>query len=715
MSSAGSRCRFSPVKVAVLATFLSVFALLAALLTALAPPVFASPAPLSVTVDHPLSLVDQVLTVAVEGQVDKSLIRDKLVLRVKGPAGLSQVGQSASGLQETGKVVVELGVASLPESSEATGPASSDAAAPSPVRFGAGIDFPAGVLEAEVSLPHSLLGEPGAYLVVAEIKSAGVLIASGEVWVGKAAARDTPLDLAFVWPVSLGIHRDADGRFFDQVLEGAVSAGVDTAGSDSGGDLRSLLALQGRFPDWSFTLALEPVLLTQLRDMADGYTRLDESGSEVAVGADDASALAAGEALAAFKGLSSSRMVEVVIGPYASADLGLLAAEGWRDGLQQILMGKQEVQQTLGLENPPKGAYSPGLGLTTDSLSYYAGASIDHVVVDEGLKDLLAEPVAAEAVAVRARNVGNDRVTLVFANSELSACMSPPSWDGGIFAALLAAELATGNKDAVVVTPDVEFTLVPGAYLESIGETLAGAEWIRTLTLTELLRAHNPGTRPILLQASPGSSGGYIQESLFAGLKTTHAIVSNLAAIADATRAPVEEARWLLYIAESSWWSRSGTSPQEASAGMRYAEKARLVAQAELDKVRLLEGGSTTIMGGEGIVSVIVENDTGYPLTVEMGLAADGVELSQEGLLEVELDPGRTKIPVRVARGKGPQRLDVVLLAGGSPLGEAGYQLRFITLVSILPWIVLAALVVVTGGFLLAYRAVRKRRALRAN
>ena len=159
MSSAGSRCRFSPVKVAVLATFLSVFASLAALLTALAPPVFASPAPLSVTVDHPLSLVDQVLTVAVEGQVDKSLIRDKLVLRVKGPAGLSQVGQSASGLQETGKVVVELGVASLPESSEATGPASSDAAAPSPVRFGAGIDFPAGVLKAGVSAA-CLLGDP---------------------------------------------------------------------------------------------------------------------------------------------------------------------------------------------------------------------------------------------------------------------------------------------------------------------------------------------------------------------------------------------------------------------------------------------------------------------------------------------------------------------------------------------------------------------------
>ena len=193
-----------------------------------------------------------------------------------------------------------------------------------------------------------------------------------ERWVGKAAARDTPLDLAFVWPVSLGIHRDADGRFFDQVLEGAVSAGVDTAGSDSGGDLRSLLALQGRFPDWSFTLALEPVLLTQLRDMADGYTRLDESGSEVAVGADDASALAAGEALAAFKGLSSSRMVEVVIGPYASADLGLLAAEGWRDGLRRF-SGQAGSQQTSRRIRPV--SHSPGWAFLRQPL--LRGASID--------------------------------------------------------------------------------------------------------------------------------------------------------------------------------------------------------------------------------------------------------------------------------------------------------------------------------------------------
>ncbi len=74
--------------------------------------------------------------------------------------------------------------------------------------------------------------------------------------------------------------------------------------------------------------------------------------------------------------------VEIAAGPYAGPDLGVLAAEGWRDGFEQIQLGKQELLQTLGLGSTLTGAYSPDLAMTTASLSYYGQASIDHVVVD---------------------------------------------------------------------------------------------------------------------------------------------------------------------------------------------------------------------------------------------------------------------------------------------------------------------------------------------
>lgn len=647
------------------------------------PKAAASPAPLTVSVDRSLSLVNQAITLTIDGRISGSLDGATLVVLVMGPAALSQVGQTAPELPEAAVTTTE---------TEA-------------LRLWTGADLAAGVLSARVSIPPGTPAEPGAYLLVVEVRSSGIVVAGGHMWVGKAAPREAPLDLAFVWPVSLGIHRDAGGVFFDRVLEEAVSPTADGAG-----DLRGLLALSGRFSDWDFTLALEPVLLTQLRDMADGYVRLDASGGEADVAPDDPSALHAAEVLAAFKGLNSDDSVEIAVSPYAGADLGVLAAEGWRDGLQQIQMGKQEVQQTLALSAPPRGAYSPDLDLTTDSLTYYAGASIDHVVVGAALTELLTEPIADGTVAVRARDSGNDRVTLIFANSGLSARMTAP-WDAGVFSAALAAELAAGTRDAIVVTPRSEFTLVPGSYLEAIGEILRGTRWVRTQTLTALLRAHTPDTRPILLKTVAGGAQGYIEESLLAGIRAAHSAVTDLAAIADATRAPVEEAHRLLYIAESRWWSRPETSPREASVGLSYAEKARQVAQDELAKVRLLGAGSTVIVGSEGTVSLGVQNDAGYPFTVVLDLAGSGVMLPEGGSLEVEIAPGRTDIPVQVVKSEGSPTLDVVLMAGGSALDEAAHSLRFITIMTVLPWTIIALVIVGIGAYILVHRWVRKRRA----
>ncbi len=226
-------------------------------------------------------------------------------------------------------------------------------------------------------LPGGTLGAPGAYLLTVRAISGGVTRASGTVWLGKAASRDQPLDIAFVWPVALGVHRDSSGVFFDRVLEDAVAPA-----SESPDGLNALLDSAGGFPSWRFTLAVEPILLTQLRDMADGYARLDASGARQEVGTDDPAVKNAAQTLAGFKELAGMESVEIAAGPYAGPDLGVLAAEGWRDGFEQIQLGKQELQQTLGLGSTLTGAYSPDLAMTTASLSYYGQASIDHVVVD---------------------------------------------------------------------------------------------------------------------------------------------------------------------------------------------------------------------------------------------------------------------------------------------------------------------------------------------
>ncbi|MBN1321669.1 MAG: hypothetical protein JXA87_12605 [Thermoleophilia bacterium] len=695
----------------------------------------AAGAPLTVSIDQPLTLVGEPFVVTIVGDTAESLIGSKLVVRIKGPAELSQIGQVAPELPEANKVVVTLGTSASTtttttigavattatsetgtsgETTTPTGPAVTTTTVPATTtttvsaRVGADAALEAGVLKAEVMVPARTPARAGAYLVVVEVKEGAEVVASGQAWIGKAEPRETPLDLAFVWPVSLGIHRDPEGVFYDQVLEEAVAPMATGAG-----DLRGLLGLTGKFNDWDFTLAVEPVLLTQLRDMADGYSRVDASGTRTEVTSEDPPAKNAAEVLTAFKGLGGDQSLEIAVIPYSGADLGVLAARGWRDGFEQIQMGKQEIQQTMSLQAPLTGGYPPDLRLTTESLGFYAEASIDHLVVDAGLTELLTEPLAEGTVAVRARDADNDRVTLVFASSALSSHMTAP-WDPGVFSAALAAELASREKTAIVVSPRLEFSLVPEAYLDGLGKILEGTAWIRPRTLTALLREHTPDTRPILLKTPTDENSGYIEESLLSALEAAHTAVTDLATVADTTRIPVEAAHRSLYMAQSRWWSRADTSPREASIGLDYAKQAQALAQAELDKIRLVGVGPTRMIGSRGIVTVTAQNDTGYPVKVGLRLDGSGLASPAGGLSEIELPVGQTEIPVEVEKAEAPHRLEVTLMAGNSPLDEASHPLSFITITTVLPWILIGAVVVAVALFLLIRWLLRRRHAIRA-
>jgi hypothetical protein len=662
--------------------------------------VYAEVAPLSVAVDQSLSLVGQPVAVIISGQAGQSLNGTNLVVSVKGPVDAEQVGQADIEPSVVKKVTRWLGTPAT-----ATGVAAPTTPTVVPPGWSSAAELKAGALKAVMEITMGTPTQPGAYLVVVEVQSGATILASGQVWVGKVAARQAPLDVSFVLPVSLGIHRDWTGTFFDRVLEKATTPGNSEAES-----LRRLLPLADRFPEWNFTLAVEPILLTQLRDMADGYIFSDSPGTQSDVGKNDLAAQNAAVTLSELADLATRGTVEIVASPYTGADLGLLAAQGWRDGLEQVQMGKQELQSTLGLGAPLSGAYAPDLDLTNESLSYYAEASIDQVVVGTALQDSLAEEVEPGTVAVRAANTDNDRVTLVFADSAISAVMAAP-WDVSAFSAAVAAALAAGNRDALVIAPGDLFGLMPASYVESIGEILSSKSWIQTQTMQEMVRLHSSGSRPLLLDAAFAQPAGYIERSLLAGVKSAHGPVSDLATAADTTRARVDLAHRLLYVAESRWWSREDTSPQEASMGLAYALQARAVAEGELDKVRLVRADSSLVTDGEGTVRVTVENAADYPMAVEVRLAGDGVTFPDGERLPMELQPGSTAISVRVASEGGPHRITVSLLAGASVLDELGHSVRFLGLRAALPWLlVVAGLLLAGGAYLFVYRRLRRRR-----
>ena len=211
----------------------------------------------------------------------------KLSVKVRGPVALADIGRSDVEAPEVAVISHVLGQAAVHTGDTGTGsdstettlaPTTTTTAASALLHQGTVADLEAGTLEASLTLPAGTPAEPGAYLLEVQLTVGGEVLAGGEAWVGRMADRDVPLDVAFVLPVSLGIHRDTEGAFFDQALEEAL------ASTGPGGGLSGLFATLERFRRWDLTLAIEPILLTQLRDMADGYPGVDSGGAQVQVG-----------------------------------------------------------------------------------------------------------------------------------------------------------------------------------------------------------------------------------------------------------------------------------------------------------------------------------------------------------------------------------------------------------------------------------------------
>jgi hypothetical protein len=643
-----------------------------------------STAALTVSMDRSLSLVSDSAALTVTGDTISAVSPDATVeASVTGPATLAQITETNPSLAMVGEFTVTVG------SLSSTGrPNASQLHLPIP----------------PTSLPYT----SGAYRVTVSIRTGGTLVAAGSTWMGRVLPRTAPLDVAFVWRAELGIHRDTAGRFFDTTLDDAcapAAAGGASTGAD--GSLAALAGLHTQFPDWQFSLGLEPVLLTQLRDMADGFTRADGSANGAAVSVSDPAAKNAKAVLSSLADAAGSYAVEVAAGSYADADLGLLSTQKWRDGFEQIQLGKEEITATLGLGLPPAGAFSPGLDVTSGAVGDYGQASVDHVLVDAGVVSDFNEPVAKGTVAARVHDDANDRVTLVLADSDLRKLMAPP-WDASALFAGIAAVLASGGRDALVLTPDPEFALPPGAYLAAIGTELGKDSWIRTQTMAGLLRVHPPGTRPVLLTREAALPAGYIGQTIFDAIKSAHTSVDELAVGADAASAALESARRSLYIAESSWWSRKGVSPDQASAGLAYATQAQALSSGVLSKIRLTGVKASLIWGRNGQVTLTATNDSQSAITVAVHLSGKGLKFPKGEVVTVKLGPGANEIQVPVIGGSSTERLTAGLVVGATKLDEESASLRFITVTGMLPWAGLAVLVIVLA--VLVILLVRKRK-----
>jgi hypothetical protein len=552
-----------------------------------------------------------------------------------------------------------------------------------------------GSVDLHVTLPASAFPREGGYRVTVTVSSGDARQMSATVWLGRVSNLPADIELALVWPVMVGVHRDPAGAFIDEVVQQAVLPDADSAGS-----LYALFRVIDQYPTWRMTLAVEPLLLGQVEDLTNGYVQLAADGTRTQVDKEDRSAQQAVRAIDVFRTVAGLDSVQVIPTPYASPDLSFVAQEGWPDGFDQIQVGKTEVQSILQLTSVPDAVYPPGLDMTTDALSLLGQASIDYALARGEVAADLAEKPADPRQPVRARDLKNGRVTLVFADEELRAALAPP-WDAGRFAAALASLLAAGAQGPFVASPAEEYGWPPADYLADIGDLLTSAPWIGTRTLAEVVAEHPPDSRPILLSRYGGHVDGFMAQAYVEALRRAQKAALDLEQATDSDRAPLDRLRLLLMQAESRYWFVRGVDPRIANLGLSYVKAALDLVAGEFDKVDVAGDKSVVVMGRQGDVPVAVVNRAGYPLKVQIVLSGEGIEFPKGTTTAVTLQPQENvfSFPARFSRGS--PLMTVRVMAGATLVDETTIRVRSISAGSVVPWAVGVVLVLAAAFVLL--------------
>ncbi len=652
---------------------------------------------LQVSVDALLSVQGEAVGVVVEGAAQVLRAADSMAadvptsvdvdLALCGPLSLEEMSRSADRLPEPEPL--ELVWTSAGDS---LGSALSSGRKPEAAE----------TVKIKTVLPLDAVDRPGAYLVMVTVRSPSGSVARGSAWLGRVAAEGEVVDIAFVWPLVRGVHRDVAGVFFSDALTEALDPSDDAS-------LWSAIAWALHFPELHFSLAVEPVVLTQLTELSDGYQRLGAAAEVEEIGHAEESSVRAAELLTTLKETVQSDIVDVIVTPYAGASPAVTAERGWDDGFAQVQLGRQVTQQMLALDQPVDGAFSYSLDISTAGIRCFSGAFIDHVLVDAAVAGDLAETEGLTGVSARVRDAGAERLTLLFADNGVRKLVAAP-WDVGVLCAGLAARMASSPGQPMIVMPASPIAAPPQSYMESLGAVLTRIDRLRTRTLDELVREHSPGSRPVFLNRSVSTASTYIGLSLLESVAEAHDAVAALAQAAGSSPSPVQKAQLLLYTAESDWWSLPGTSPEMADAGLTYAQEAKTVAEAELGKLTVRGVREGRVMGRGGSISLTLENGTHYPVEAEVSLSGSGFRFPGGEVVMVMMPPGETMVPIEVARGSADPRLQVELLAGTLVIDTWDGDLRFITVLTFVPWVAAVIGLIAVAVVIVVLRRSRTKR-----
>ncbi|MGH2746928.1 MAG: DUF6049 family protein [Actinomycetota bacterium] len=481
--------------------------------------------------------------------------------------------------------------------------------------------------------------EPGVYPLTISLVGADLTlldsITTALIFITKTPP--SPLGLVAVVPINSIPARLPDGVFHpdelgDWPLEEAIS---------DGGWLAGLLDALERSPR-RLRLGIAPVprLIEELADMSNGFRRASVDEFEEVAASDEAAENAA-EAIDRLTDLLEREGIEGVLTPYAFPDLPALRNHLSSDvATEHIVLGhlpegERVLEEAFGIDFPDRWLFPPGgrldagtleviqarrTGTGTGTNILWSGESLEAPPDPDsaGCPTTFASstcPIAVETFAGGVEGWLADEGL----QERMGRLINPGDTALDLqrfFAetAMIWAELP-GTEHRVAHFTVGSLWQPPPELSTSFFTALAEAPWLKPMAPTRALRTGlEPVERDILESLPPSSSDP--GTSYFSEVEEAERVVDSFATLEPPSTLIGRLTHNVLTAESRTWW----TDPELIERGLAYARATRAETESDLSKISVESFEEITLTSRTGTVSLLVRNETGYPVTLEIEL-----------------------------------------------------------------------------------------------
>lgn len=434
-----------------------------------------------------------------------------------------------------------------------------------------------------------------------------------------------PVRFALVAPLDSAIALPQDDTYDADPLAGGLA-----------GDAPRLPAIAAELAgagEIALTLATSGAVLEQAEDAAEGYVT-DDAAGPVAVTPGDPPAEAAAQLVDDVDGLLRRPPVEHVALPYASADLVALVRAGQPAAAQEAVGEGVRTAEERTADRPAAGVLLPPDGIDQATLDALV-PSTDAVVVDAGnVVDGVAPAAGLTPSPVRSvRTSGGQVVTALVADpwlSPLLAGTTPAAADEGpvLAAQRLVAETAAHyfelpfapeRRGLLVVPPRLWDP--PEGTVEAVIDAVAGAPWLKPVTVPGLMTDVTPAADPVTLVYPDDARArelpvGYLET--VAEARSAVGTLANLLTTADPSPPASGDLGGRLRVVTGVGY-RADQRREEGEAVVTAALRG---AEEVFGSVRVEQGPQILLTSNRGAVPVTLTNTASVPLSVRVTVTA---------------------------------------------------------------------------------------------